>query len=335
MINSTNNSSASHQLPGITSIPFHLSLLIFSLLGIIGNTLVLVWRCTRRKDSRLHIVSLLIINLSFSDLLFCIQYLLREIMLVGAVFHSSEKSSYPFTNTDSSLCMTVVFLMFASSNCVVLTAVAIALHTLLSVTERRWTKPTVVTVVAIGWMISLTLAGLATSDLQNHIRAFRSAEPSVEFFSLIVMYGCTGDDRAEIYPVIVTGINFLSSIICCFLYAAFCIKMRRIQTMWGSNTVSDKNREAFIEMQIRFAFIALLNLACWWPACRLYWYSYFSDRTVFKGNFNPKTPEVAFLFTIIVSASNPVLYTVSWKWAVKLLRRICFRDRHFVNEERY
>ncbi|XP_062509036.1 neuropeptide Y receptor type 1-like [Corticium candelabrum] len=333
MMNISENGSHP-RLQGVTSVSFHVSVWTLSLLGIIGNTLVIIWRCSRRKESRFHLVSLLIVNLAFSDILFCTQFVLREVMLVRPIFNHCDNVSYPFTETDSTMCITSFFLVCLSCNCIVLATVAIALHTFLSVDERRWTKPIVVTVVAAGWIFSLIFSSVASQQLAKDLNVYYMIpDKSAKIFSLIVVYRCFGD-RRRLFPVIITLLTVISSMICCFLYIGFCIKFRRLSNRLGGNEMRERHARSFIALQIRFAFVVVLNLACWVPACALYWDSYFNNRTVFKGNFDPKVPEPAFLIAIIVSAANPIIYTMSCDPCIKLLKWLFNFTRHSENEQR-
>ncbi len=332
MVNISENGSLTH-LPGETSVSFHVSVWMLSLLGIIGNTLVVIWRCSRRKDSRFHLVSLLIVNLAFSDILFCIQFVLREVMLARVIFHRRDNVSYPFTETDSTMCITSFFLVCLSCNCIVLTTVAIALHTFLSVDERRWTKPIVVSVVAAGWMFSLILSGVASQYLAREMNVYYSvADKSAETFSLIVIFGCLGDN-VRIFPVIITLLTVISSMICCFLYIGFCINFRRLSNRLGGNRMREGHAKSFIALQIRFAVVVVLNIVCWVPPCGFYWDSYFNNRNVFRGTFDPEAPEPAFIFVIIVSAANPIIYTVSCGPCTQLFKRLFNFTRRSENEE--
>ena len=320
-------------LPGVTSVSFHVTLWTLSLLGIIGNTLVVIWRCYQRNDSRLHLVSLLIVNLAISDVLFCTQFVLREAMLMSPIFHDSHNSSYSFTETDSRICMASLFLFYLSCSCIVITTVAIALHTFLSVDERSWKKPIVVTVVAAGWIFSLTLAGVASQYMDKELNAYYSTpDKSAEMFSLIVVYGCMGD-RVKIFPVVISLLTVVSCMLCCFLYIGFCIKFRRLSNRLGGSEMQEGVRRSFTVLQIRFALVVVLNLACWVPPFGLYWNSYFTNRTAFRGTLNPETPQPAFIFVLIVSAVNPMIYTVSCSSYIRLLKR-CFNfTRRPKNEE--
>lgn len=95
--------------------------------------------------------------------------------------------------------------------------VAIALHTVMSLRRSRWRKIIAVTsVMTAGWVLSLVVAALAAYDLNKYSYAFYSANKSAEEFSLIVTFGCLGDANKMIYPVIVTAVNAMSSVTCCF-----------------------------------------------------------------------------------------------------------------------
>ena len=196
-------------------------------------------------------------------------------MLVRPIFGGSGNHTFPYTEQDSRLCQTAMFLTFSSCNAIVVTSLSIALHTFFFLRNGRRVKIVVVSVMAAGWFLSLTVAAFAVYFLKKTEYHFYSLEPSAELFSLIVVFGCNGFLYGKIIPVIVTIVNAVSSMACCFLYARFCFKIRRIRKFSDCEPNGD-DRGSLGYLQIRLIVIVVLNLVCWWPACILYCYSYFS-----------------------------------------------------------
>lgn len=312
--------------PGVTSRAFHISLWILLCSGLIGNVLVIIWRSCRRAGSSRQLQSLLIISLAAADLLFCCQFLLRELILLEPIFIAAENETFSFTATDERMCLATTFFTFVSCNTVLLTSLAIAMHSFLSLTGFRHRKVFISIFVSLGWVMTVVLAAVTTWYLKWHDRdrLLDSVGVSVNFFTLIVMFGCTGDLNAIIFPVVVTSVNALSSVLCTVLYVCVCVRIRQaLRIVTHGNSSGDRTGN----FPIRLAIIVLLNIVCWWPACILYWFSYIRNETVFNHRMSPETIEPIFLFAAAVSACNPVMYSVPWKPVSKLVRRFydCFR----------
>ena len=160
------NSTAAMQ--SLTSRPFHISMWTIATAGIVGNILVLVWRCWR-KETRLELLSLLIISLAVADLCFCIHFLIGEASLVDPIFgRRNSNETVPFTNVDKGLCLSIAFLLYLSTNAIMLTVVAISLYSFLSFRMSRYTNRCIVLLILFSWMACLCLASLATWDVKHH-----------------------------------------------------------------------------------------------------------------------------------------------------------------------
>lgn len=313
-MNTSNNDSTLH-LPGATSWSFHITQWILISFGILGNLLVIVWRCTGQKRRDFHLHSLLVVSLAFSDLLYCIQVLLREAILARPIFRDAGTRVFPYTKLNSRLCQTATFLTYSSSNAISVTSLSIAVHAFFLLSNSHHVKIVVLSVVAAGWFLSLTLAALAVYFLKKTEYVFHSLEPSVESLSLIIVFGCNGILYGKVIPVIVTAVNAVSSITSCFLYTSLCFKIRRL-----------KNLSCRDGMQIRLIIIVVLHLVSWWPSCILYCYSYFTGASVMNGRLDPRIPEPAVLLVSAVSAANPIIYTTSLDVVLLVVKRLfaCF-----------
>lgn len=333
--NGTGNRSIVLKHHGITSPIFHVALWIVLSAGIIGNLLVLLWRCLR-KESRLQLISLLIVSLAFADLLWCSHFLLQEVMLVYPVFIASENETLSFTEKDEQLCLTTSFLGYASCNAIMLTVVAIALYSYLTFSGVRHRNKVISVFVALGWIASMSVAATAVRDFamyyQDNGNSFKSeSNLKLERFSAITMLGCLAPNREKFsrYPLIVTSINAASSIISTFIYVCLWKKVRKKDC--GSGSYGNHELK---QLQIRLTIIAAMNLLCWWPSCILYWLSYVREESVPNGRLSPHAVEPVFLFTVAVSAANPIIYTMASKRFVRITARCCNSVCRQCNEER-
>ena len=274
---------------GVTSRTFHILLWILSLAGIAGNILVLVWRCWR-KESRLKLLSLLIVSLAVADLCFCCHFLLEEASLVDLIFGSkSRNETLPFTNSDKRLCLSITFLAYLSTNAIMLTVVAISLHvqfSLLPYVSLR--KPRcIILFILVSWMACLCLASLATRDVRHNHLPSHNPRMTWERFSIYVIFECTDVSpeslRQDLYPIITTTVNAASSLIVAVLFIRLWYKVRKRSRI--SSCLESKEVSQFLT---RLTIISVLNLICWWPACILFWFTSIKNKSVLHGTVDPR-----------------------------------------------
>ena len=70
----------------LDSVSFHVVLWIMIILGLVGNALVIVWRCTRPRPQRGSVLSIAIIILAVADLLYCVHLVMLEGSVAREVF---------------------------------------------------------------------------------------------------------------------------------------------------------------------------------------------------------------------------------------------------------
>jgi hypothetical protein len=97
-----NGTTPSHQA-GITSWAYHITMWILVIAGMLGNVMVVVWRCSKRAST----LSMLIISLAIADFCFCLHYLLQEVMLAESIFDSGRQSLYNVTSTEKQFCTSI------------------------------------------------------------------------------------------------------------------------------------------------------------------------------------------------------------------------------------
>ena len=104
------NKNDTESIPGMTSVTYHTIMWILVILGILGNILVLVWRCSRKQSGQ-SLLSVLIISLAVADL-FCCHFLLQEAMLAKSVFAGNQENATIYvTILDDRLCMPQCFVL--------------------------------------------------------------------------------------------------------------------------------------------------------------------------------------------------------------------------------
>ena len=296
---------------GVTGGAYHGVLLFLVSFGIVGNISVIVWRCSV-KEARFSLLSVLIVSLATADLLYCIHFLFQEVLLFPIAF-SGENGNRTFTDVDESLCLTSTFMFFLSCNLAVLTAVGIAANTLL-ILKGNQRSHTLVLFMVLCWILSFSVAAAATWKLKEFFDKNHSSSwiLSSDSFSLRIIYGCMGDVNMMLFPVIGCSLNAAATVVCIIIYGCVVRTLQKVR-------FGVENSELKV-LQVRLSIIVLLNVVCWWPADVLYLYSYTRHKNVFNGELSPRVSEPALLFTALVSAANPVIYTIASR---KFFRCLC------------
>ena len=308
--------------PGVLSSTFHVLVWFFATAAIIGNVLLMVWRCAR-KESRLQILSLLIVSLSVADILWSFHYLIQEVMLLPAL-DAGKNDTFDFTPQDESLCLTATFLTFTSCSAVMATVVGIALHTAFTLVGHRQ-KIIVYIVVVTGWIFSLSLATSVTLEMNDIVKHFNRSM-SASTFSLIATFGCMGGSNPISYPIIVTSINAVASVACILIYSTLCCKLRKFNSYVASTELK--------HLKIRLTVIVVVNVIVWWPACIIYWYSYVNGEFVFNGKLSLDAPLPIMVLTVVVSLINPLIYTIDLKYVMNVIKTVCVLICCYGNSER-
>ena len=318
---------------GVTSLAYHTTMWVLVIAGLLGNVMVLVWRCSR-KESRHSLLSVLIISLAFADLLFCCHFLLQEVMLANLVFGSNQENvTSNVTTLDKRLCLSTLFLLDVSANAIMLTAVAIALATFFSFRLHRYGNRIVIGFLAISWMYCLAFGGVVVSSTYQVLTTKRALD--VNEFSLFVVYECTGSFRDKNKnpfpipsPVIITTLNAVCSVVVAVVYIYLWCKIRK-----RDESFTHSRNHQITHFRIRLTIISGLNLLCWWTGSFLYCYFFIKARSVFHGTLSPVITEPSLLIAAATSAANPIIYTIASKRFFKVARRACRFFSWHRNEE--
>ena len=313
---------------GATSLACHTTMWILVIASLLGNLLVLVWRCSR-KESRHGLISVLIISLAFADLLFCCHFLLQEVMLANVVFAETHQKNLTIhvTTVDQRLCLTVLFLVSVSCNAIMLTAVAIALATVFSFHLQRYGTRLITYFLVTSWISCLAFGGLVMWKRPIY-HAMTKPTLDVDIFSLFVVYECTSsvpDVNWNPFPIIVTTINAMGSVVVTVLYMYLWCMVRKHRVSF-----TQSGSQEITHCRIRLTIIAGLNLLCWWPACFLYWFASVENVSVFHGTLSPVASLSMRVISVAVSVANPMIYTIASKRFLTVTRRACagFFCRH-------
>ena len=307
-------------IAGATSVVYHTTMWILVIAGLLGNIVVMVWRCSR-KESRQSLLSMLIISLAFADIVYCCHYLLEEVMLVNKVFASDQANvTIHVTSLDERLCLSVLFFASVSTNAIMLTTVAIALATFFSFHLHRHGNLIITWFLVISWLYCLAFGGVVVWRVRPSYQAMTKPTLDVNTFSLIVVYRCldTSSDARQwnTFPIIGTTLNAMGSIVVAVIYIHIWCTVRK-------HAFTHSRNQEITHFRIRLTIISGLNVLCWWPACIMVWFASASKRSVFNGTLSPVAPEPLFVITAAVSVANPIIYTIASTRFLTVARRAC------------
>ena len=308
-------------IAGVTSRAYHTIMWILVTAGLLGNLVVLVWRCSR-KEARHSLLSVLIIGLAFADLLFSCHFLLQEVMLVNTVFATHHANlSIHVTATDERLCLSILFFLYVSANAITLTAVAIALSTFFSFHLHQHGNRMITGFLLISWMCCLATGGLAVWDYKPTYQATAKHALDVNAFSLFVVYECTSSDLGAVWNpflIVVTTLNAIASVVVVVIYIYLWCMLGKHRVSFNRSTSQEITR-----FRIRLAIISGLNLLCWWSVCVIYWFAAVNRKTVINGTLPPVVAEPVFVLMAATNVANPIIYTIASKHFLTVARRAC------------
>ena len=260
-------------IAGVTSLAYHTTMWILVIAGLLGNLLVLVWRCSR-KESTLSLLSMLIVSLAFADLLFCCHFLLQEVMLTNTIFASDQDNhTFHVTTTDERLCLSVLFFVSVSCNAIMLTTVAIAIATLLSFHRYRYGNRIITWFLVISWMCCFAFGGLVVWIYGPTYQATSKRALDMNSFSLFVIYQCVGSrpdaPHWNPFPITVVTLNAMASLVVALIYIYLWCTIRKQGVPFNPSQSQEITR-----FRIRLTIISGLNVLCWCPACFIYWFAF-------------------------------------------------------------
>ncbi|XP_062509027.1 uncharacterized protein LOC134185262 [Corticium candelabrum] len=319
MANATNITSVT----GVTSRFYHITMWAMIVAGILANVVVIVWRC-RKKESRLNLLSGLIISLAVADLCMCFHFLLQEVMLSYPVF-AQVRQDTPINTTraDEILCLSITFLAYFCSSAIMLLCTGIALRIFCQFRRQpRRCSRFFTGYLVFTWVFSATYAAIVTWQYKQHNRLPQPIQ-NVNEFSLIVIFGCVNSiDDSELYKYLIpmVGINAALSLLVAVLYIYLCSHLRKHKVIFPN---SSENNE-IDRLRIRLIIISVLNLVCTWlPGFAIGLYTVANMKTVYNGSVSPISSEPFFILTAAITVANPLIYTIASVTCCSRLRHCC------------
>jgi hypothetical protein len=302
---------------------FHVPFGILVALGILGNTVALVWNCWR-KENRHQLLIVLTSSLAVANLFFSLQYLLQEVIVVQALA-TGHDNSVTFSETDRVVFLSMTFFAYTSCNAIMVTTVAIATYSFLVVRGDPNFNVFTVTIVfvVLGWLASIGVAIAAVIEFSARMSLpiFHSAL-SVDVFTVTVMVGhMTPSMDVSLYPMTVSAVNALASVVCTFFYVSL---WRMLRKKFHRHRVLHRDTR---QMHVRLFMIVAVNVLGWWPGCIEFLYSYISNKTIMNGRFPVVATIPGFITTAAACAANPIIHTITSNSFLKTVIRTCFKRK--------
>ena len=297
---------------------FHVPFGILVVMGILGNMVALAWNCWR-KETRRQLLTVLVSSLAVADFFFSLQFLLQEVIVLQAL-KAGRETLVTFSETDKGIFLSLTFFGYASCNAIMVTTVAISVHSYLSLRGGHRNAFTIAFVL-IGWMTSIGVAIAATMNLRDYFSVLPSAV-HIDLFANVIMVGHIAAsiqvNNATLYPMIVTCFNAIASVVCTVFYISVWRMIRK--KLPGRN---ESTRQDIRQIHIRLSIIVAMNMLCWWPACAVFLYVYSTKNSVWNRGIPEEITIPIFFVTAAACVANPIIYTITSKPFIKTMTRAC------------
>ncbi|XP_072015504.1 LOW QUALITY PROTEIN: G-protein coupled receptor GRL101-like [Amphiura filiformis] len=300
------------------------ALAILGSLALVGNAMVLYWRCRiRRRDNKVQF--LLIVNLSASDLLMGIYMMI----LVSGDVHFGER--FPLEADAwrrSQICKVAGFLAVLSSEASVFFVTLISIDRLLGVkypfsSKRLGNKSARLAIMGV-WLLALTLSVVLTLLARIDPDMYALSEVCIGLpmarrwvnnqQNITVSLG-SGNENVEIFETVRTEPGMYLSIavflglnLLCFLAIAYCYIVIFITAQKTSRRASRRReKEEEIRMAAKMSVIVVTDFLCWMPIIII-------GILVQSGAVIISPVVYAWIVTFVLpinSSANPFLYTIA------------------------
>ena len=316
-------------LKGLSDPAFHVYLWFVLALTLVGNSVVVIWRCTRPASQRRSALSIIVVNLALVDFLCGFHLLLIESVLVTSVFESnSDHLGSNKSAVDDTLCYAAYFLSCLSSTAQSVALASIAAYALLSLLSFPFQSVARKVVVAGGitiqWVLSLTLSSFTTFDSDREVPWNMSnvtEQPAVvRVYYVFTQCSFSGSLDPSIMPIATTGLCLIG--LTTILQIAFIVIILR--DLYLKRLRKDPGETTFL--MIRLCVILTVNIFCYGPPTVAYYFgkkSMTSVLSLLRDEYCRTITEVTVILLSIPPALNPLIYTIATKPFMRVLRKLC------------
>jgi hypothetical protein len=287
----------------LDSVPFHVFLWIMVIAGLVGNALVIAWRCTRSRPQRGSVLSIAIILLAVADLLYSAHLFILESSVARHVFGGSNLST---SSAMDVMCRASGNLSLLSCSAALWMTLNIAVYSCQVLTRcycrgcslLRRKGCLFVTIICQLFLTSLPLIGIniymnlmpnynLLSDPDGDqgnlpgtttwpVTAAQVLSTCTYAQTPVVVYPSTCPDMEgiclDVAPSVETlfvgtafvSLNSILSLACAFVYLAVCIRLhQQFQTPANASTMRSQGVTELSKLKWRLASIVLINTLCW------------------------------------------------------------------------
>ena len=297
---------------------------IIGLSALIGNSMVVIWRCTQRKETH-NTHSFLVLNLAISDLMMGVY------MLIIAIADLQFGEKY-FKGADrwrsSAVCKIAGVLSVLSSEASVFFVTIISIECFIGIVfpfgKIKIRGKSSKVIVSIIWVVATCLSIVPTviggtdskiyglSDVcirlplithPNSVGSERATNYNIQFLSSMSIAVVKGSKSSWIYSIVLfIGLNTLCFIIVVCCYIAIFVSVQN--TARQVRVAAHRKRE--VGMAIKMAFIVGTDFACWMPVIIM---GILSQTGTVKFSLDMYAWVAVFIIPLN-SSVNPYLYTI-------------------------
>ena len=329
--NVDNSSKLDHSdghLKRLSDPAFHVYVWFVLALTLVGNSVVVIWRCTRPPPQRRSALSIIVINLAIVDFLYGVHLLLIESALVSFVFEKHSDHLDSENAVDDIRCYAAYFLSCVSSIAQSVALASIAAYALLSLVTLPFQSVAKNAVVAGGiviqWVLSLTLSSLSTFGAEHQVPWNMSnvteSPVNVEVYYVLTQCSYSGTLDPSIMSVVTTELCLIG--LTTVLHVAFIIII--IRDLHLKRLRKDPGETKFL--MIRLCVILTINIFCYGPPLVVYYFgkkSMASVLSLLKDEYCRTITEMTVILLSIPPALNPLIYTIATRPFMRVLRKLC------------
>ncbi|XP_028413346.1 G-protein coupled receptor GRL101-like [Dendronephthya gigantea] len=279
------------------------SVWIFGLLALVGNLIVVVWRCISQDTNKVN--SFFLTNLAVADLLMGVY------MLIIAVKGTQWKNTFYLHDKSwrkSTLCVIAGVISTLSSEVSVFTLVMITLDRLVCIVFpfrfQRWSMKIAFVLMAVVWTLG---CGICIAMIMYDYE-FYDRDNYIPFFgrSTVCIPLQLSSERISGWEFCLFVFLVLNSISFLFILLAYVIMYRTV--VKSAKAVRSTRMNQNSSLAKRMMFIILTDFLCWFPVIII-------SILALTGNLDDPTKTIYVWIAVFVlpinSTINPILYTFS------------------------
>ena len=293
------------------SVWFHVLIWILVSLGLFGNVAVVLWRCSRPRDQRQSVLSMMIIALAVADFLMSFQMAVIDGFVIATRLELNKTISL---GTIRDTCIVSSSLIVFTSSITMWVTFNIAIYSRQALTGRNLCCQCCWLVdrkYCFLWMLLLQLlfvsVPITAISTYTSLHSFEQVASRTNHIDMVTASRiCSALSYTPVLGKILTytfstativSINSVLTVACLLLYLS----------VWRnlSDVHADATRSAIINVYWRLSCIVFINAASWVSLTVIEWY------TVFNNHLNLNFTAAIVILYQISPTVNPFIYTIT------------------------